>query len=101
MSTKNILTEWRNFLNEAGEFEDDFMPAADVSDMSAPELEYEPLDRDHSEDVKEIESFLTTDLRCDVSSEEYASFISCLSRRENADTVAKLVELVRDCVSGF
>lgn len=98
MSTKKILNEWRNFLNESSEFEDDF---TSDSDMSASELEYDPLDRDHSEDIKEIESFLTTDLRCDVSSEEYASFISCLSRRENADAVSKLVEIVRDCVSGF
>jgi len=98
MSTKALLNEWRNFLNESNEFEDDFVPG---TDMSAPELDYEPLDRDHSEEVKEIETFLTSDLRCDVSSEEYASFISCLSRRENADAVAKLVEIVRDCVSGF
>lgn len=93
MSTKKMLNEWRKFLNEAPEFEEKM--------MSEPALDYEPLDRDHSEDLKEIETFLTTDLRCDVSSEEYASFISCLSRRENAETVEKLVEIVRDCVSGF
>jgi hypothetical protein len=103
-----MLNEWRKFLNE-GPADRDFyneigtdMPSDEIgTDMSSLELDYEPLNRDHSEEVNEIETFLTTDLRCDVSSEEYASFISCLSRRENAETVEKLVEIVRDCVSGF
>lgn len=99
MSTKKMLNEWRKFLNE-GPADLDFGDEIGT-DMSEPELDYDPRDRDHSEELKEIETFLTTDLRCDASSEEYASFISCLSRSENADTVEKLVKIVRNCAPRF
>ena len=99
MSTKVILNEWRNFLKEETELDADELSMN--SSLDAVDPSTEPLDRTHVEEVKEIQSFLTSDLSCNVSSEEYASFIACLEKRENANIVSQLVKVVRDCVTGF
>ena len=99
MSTKIILNEWRNFLKEETESDADALSVDSSLDVVDPSLE--PLDRTHVEELEEIQAFLASDLSCDASSEEYASFVSCLEKRESADIVSQLVKVVRDCVSGF